>query len=62
MKIPKLNRKQLDKLSDIASDVALVSLASIVLPAMFDRFDVTVVLLGLLATIFLWAISLLLRR
>ena len=37
--VPKLNKNQLYKLSDISSDVGLVALASVVLPAVrvFDK-------------------------
>lgn len=59
---PQLSKHQLDKLSDIASDVGLVSLASVVLPAVLDRVDVVKVLLGSVATIFFWLFSLRLRR
>ncbi|MBI3289899.1 hypothetical protein HYZ78_00710 [Candidatus Microgenomates bacterium] len=62
MKFTRLNRKQIDKLSDITSDVGLVSLASVILPALLDRFDLTLVLLGMLATVFSWITSLWLKK
>ncbi|HCS79420.1 TPA: hypothetical protein DIV55_06835 [Patescibacteria group bacterium] len=43
---PQLNKRQLEKLSDISSDIALVSLASVVLPAVFDRYNSEMVALG----------------
>jgi len=52
----KLN--QLNKLSDIASETALISLASVVLPAVLDKTDSARVIVGLVATIVLWLISL----
>jgi hypothetical protein len=58
----KLRRRQLDQLSDIASDVGLVALASVVLPAVLDKFDPIEVGLGLLATILFWSISLWLKK
>lgn len=62
MLLPKLNKHQLEKLSDIASDVALVSLASVVLPAILDKFNIILVVLGLLATAGFWVFSIWLRR
>jgi hypothetical protein len=59
---PKLSKKQLDKLSDIFSDVGLVSLAALALPALFDSWNPLRVVLGLAATLICWFISLFLRR
>ncbi len=58
----KFNEHQLEKLADIASDIALVSLASVVLPAVLDKYDTPKVLLGGFVTIFFWMVSLWLRR
>ena len=60
--ILKLNEKQLEKMSDIAGDLGLVSIASVVLPFVFDKFNAMAVLLGSLATIIFWLISIWLRR
>lgn len=49
----KLSEKRLDKLSAIVSDIALVSLDSVVLPAILDKFNPLLILLGSAATIFL---------
>lgn len=62
MKVVRFNRGQLDKLSDIVSYVALVALASVVLPALLDKIDLLRVALGLLAAIFLWIVSLWFKR
>ena len=62
MILSKLNRRQFDKLSDIGSDLALVSIASIILPAAFDKFDSTKILLGSMATVFFWWFSIWIRR
>ncbi|HCB22481.1 hypothetical protein A3B42_00165 [Candidatus Daviesbacteria bacterium RIFCSPLOWO2_01_FULL_38_10] len=62
MRIAKLNKKQLDKLSDIASDLALVAVASVILPAALDKFNLTKILLGSVASIIFWLISLWFRR
>jgi len=57
-----LNKKQIEKLADIASDVGLVALASVVLPAVFDRFDPFKIFVGVIATMFFWGYSIWLRR
>ena len=58
----RLSETQLEKLSDIASDVGLIGIASIVLPAVFDRFDILKIFVGIIITVFFWAHSLWLRR
>lgn len=60
--LPRLNEKQIEKLSDLSSDVGLVALASVVLPAAFDKFDPVVILLGSIATVGFWTLSVWLRR
>lgn len=62
MKFARLNKRQIDKLSDISSDAGLVSLAVVVLPAVLDKFNATQVLLGIVTTIFPWAVSLWLKK
>lgn len=57
-----LNEKQRDKISDIASDIGLVGLASVVIPAFFDKFNPAMVLLGLLTTLGFWIFSVWLRK
>lgn len=59
---PRLNNKQIEKLSDISSDVGLVAIASVVLPAVFDKFNPAVLLLGSIATVGFWILSIWLRR
>jgi len=61
-KLPKLNQKQIEKLSDVVSDSAIVSLASIAFPAILDRLDVRRLILGGILTLALWIISIWLRR
>lgn len=58
----KLNRDQLVKLSDISSDIGLVALASVALPAVFDKVDLVRVIFGLIVAFICWIVSLLLRR
>lgn len=60
--IPKINKDQKIKLSDIISDIGLVALASVVLPSVFDKYDLARVVLGLTATFIFWVTSLMLRR
>ncbi|MBI3559888.1 hypothetical protein HY087_02065 [Candidatus Gottesmanbacteria bacterium] len=58
----RLTKHRLDKLSDIASDVGLVSLASVVLPAVLDKFDLTQVILGGTAALICWVVSIWIRK
>ncbi|MEK7186281.1 MAG: hypothetical protein AAB675_02875 [Patescibacteria group bacterium] len=58
----KLNEEQLDKLSDIFSDLGLVGVAAVVLPAIFDKLNLLTAAFGVLATIVLWYMSLWIRR
>ena len=55
---PKLPRAVLERLSAIIADTAQVALASVVVPALFDRGDVSLIILGGITTIMLWAVSL----
>ncbi len=57
-----LNRKQLDTLSEISKDIGLVTLASVVLPAVLDKFNPTLLVLGGITTVTFWAISIWLRK
>ncbi|MBI4035072.1 MAG: hypothetical protein HY381_01590 [Candidatus Chisholmbacteria bacterium] len=61
-KRPKLPRAVLERLSAIVADTAQVALASVVVPALFDRGDVSLILLGGVTTIMLWLISLLVAQ
>ncbi|MEK7616484.1 MAG: hypothetical protein AAB414_00325 [Patescibacteria group bacterium] len=58
----RLNQNQLDKMSDIASDLALISVASVGLPAVFDKYDPVKITAGIFAAIVFWTLSLWLRR
>jgi len=58
----KFNEKQLEKLSDISSDIALVALASVVLPATLDSFSLVRIILGMTFTFLFWIISVILRK
>ncbi|MBA3724119.1 MAG: hypothetical protein H0W89_04510 [Candidatus Levybacteria bacterium] len=62
MRTIRLTRKQSGKLSDIISDLGLVSMASVVLPAALDKIDTIRVLLGLLIALTFWMVSLRLMR
>lgn len=58
----RLNKEQIFKLSDIISDVGLIALATVVLPALFDKYDQNKLTLGLVTVIVCWLGSLLLRK
>lgn len=51
-----------NKLSDICSDLALISLASIVIPFAIDKFNPVMLILGVITTITFWLLSLLFVR
>lgn len=58
----KLTKAQFRKISDISSDIAQVSLASVVIPFLLDQQEPMLVLLGIgICTIF-WSASLYLAK
>lgn len=59
---PNLSRRQIEKLSDISSDLGLVAAASVIIPAVLEKFNVVQLLFGAIASVAFWFISLLLRR
>lgn len=59
---PRLNDKQIEKISDISSNIGLVALGSVALPAILDRFNAVLVILGLAIAIGFWIVSIWLRR
>lgn len=58
----RFNRRQLDKLADIFSDIGLVIFASMVIPYLFDRINLNMLILGLVATLISWTISLNIKK
>lgn len=58
--IPKLNNKQLDRLSEFSSNTALLSVASLIIPNVFgiDRPNILELILGLVLTAAFLLISL----
>lgn len=53
-----LSDEQLTKLSDISSDLGVVAVASVVLPALLDKFKLLPILLGSCIAIILLVTSL----
>lgn len=53
-----LSRAQVQKLSDLVGDAAQVVLASIVIPAIFDKGNPIVIVSGLIATTICWIYAL----
>jgi len=53
----KLNDKQLEKIADLVGDMGLIVLASVAIPSFFDKFNLWVVVVGIMASIFCWALS-----
>ncbi len=54
----RLTDEQLQKLADVSSDLGVVAVASVVLPTLFDRFQLIPAILGLLGALILVLISL----
>lgn len=46
MVIPKLNEKQIDRLSEIYMGIGLVALVSLAIPALIDRFNSNMLVLS----------------
>lgn len=59
---PKLVDGQIHKLADIASDIGLVALASVALPAILDQTNTLRIVFGSIAIVFFWFFSLWLLR
>jgi hypothetical protein len=60
--LSRLNEHQIEKLSDIFSDVALALIFSAAIPALFDKVDPVLILLELINAIFLWIMSIWIRK
>ena len=54
----KLNDAQLNKLADITSEVAIVAMASVAVPAIFERPDLGTLASGSIIAFFFWSLSL----
>ena len=52
------NNEQIKKLATITADIGIIALASLVLPAIFERFDIWQLILGLPTIIVAWIYSL----
>lgn len=57
MNLTQKNKAQFNRLSAICADIAQVALGSVVVPFLFDRFNLLIVLLGLTAAFTFWLIS-----
>lgn len=58
----KLNKNQLNRISEICMGIGHIALASLAIPAIIDRFDFKMLTLSLVGTVFFWSISILLLR
>lgn len=58
MNLPELNDNQIAKLADVVSDIALVALASVALPAVLERLHIFLAIAGVIAALLLWIMSL----
>lgn len=57
-----LSNSQINKLSDICSNIGMVSLASIALPTIFTQTNALLTCSGLIMTILFWLFSILLLK
>lgn len=55
-------KARLNRLAEICSDIAQIALASVVLPFLLDKFNLQMVLLGLITALSFWILSLFLSR
>ncbi len=58
----KVSNSKWNKIADIFSDIAQIFFASVVLPAVLDRFDSKLLISGLIASLVCWITSVVLRR
>ena len=56
------NTYQLERLASLIADAAQVVLASVVIPALIDSYQLIVVLLGSSLVIFMWILSLAIEK
>lgn len=53
----KLNVKQTNRLSEICMGIGNIALASVVIPALFDKFDTVLITWGLSVAVYSWYTS-----
>ncbi len=54
---PKLNEGQLDRVSEIYMGMGHIAVASVVIPALIDKFDLRLLLLGIATALMFWSAS-----
>ncbi|MDP3974580.1 MAG: hypothetical protein Q8P65_01165 [bacterium] len=57
-----LTKGQIEKISDIASDIGIVALASVIIPSVLDKFNFFIIILGIFITLTSWIFSVRLRK
>lgn len=57
-RLPQLSNEQLNKLSDICSDLGVVAVASVFIPSLFDSFSGLAALMGMVLALLFFFISL----
>ena len=57
-----LTKDQIEKISDIASDIGIVALASVIIPSVLDKFNFYLIILGIFITLTSWIFSVRLRK
>ena len=61
-KAPLLTGFQLERLASVCVDLVQISVASVVVPFLFDKPNSSIVLLGTLSALLFWSISLFVER
>lgn len=57
-----LTKDQVKKISDIASDIGIVALASVIIPSVLDKFNFFIIISGIIITLTSWIFSVRLRK
>lgn len=58
----RLRRKQWDRLSDIIGSAGHISIASVVIPYLFDKYDLGIALLGTILAFIFWVTSVIISK
>ncbi len=57
LRVPKLNKGQLDRVSEIYMGIGHITLASVVIPTLIDKLDFRLLILGLVTSTMFWLAS-----
>jgi len=57
MRLFELNTKQENRLSEISMGIGHIALVSMAIPALIDKFDLSLLILNLILAILFWSLS-----